>query len=51
LLTLDIEAVEKQIRALLNKQAIRLIGLTVHAPTLEDVFVYRVLALENKEQS
>jgi len=49
LLALDIETVKKQIDALLDKQAIRLIDLTVHAPTLEDVFVYRVLALENKE--
>ena len=49
LLALDIEAVERQIQALLDKQGIRLIGLTVHAPALEDVFVYRVLALENEE--
>lgn len=49
LLALDIDAAEKQIRALLDEQGIRLIRLTVHAPTLEDVFVYRVLALENKE--
>jgi len=51
LLALDIEAVENKIHALLNQSTIRLIGLTVHAPTLEDVFVYRVLALENKELS
>ncbi|MEQ1636326.1 MAG: ATP-binding cassette domain-containing protein [Methylococcales bacterium] len=49
LLAIAIEGVEKQIRELLDKQAIKLIALSVHAPTLEDVFVYRVLALENKE--
>ncbi|MCK9636147.1 MAG: ATP-binding cassette domain-containing protein [Methylobacter tundripaludum] len=50
LLALDIAAAEKQIRALLDRQAIRLIDSTIHTPTLEDVFVYRVLALENKER-
>ena len=49
LLALDIKCVEKQIRELLDKQSIKLINITAHAPTLEDVFVYRVLALENKE--
>ena len=49
LLALDIKSVEKQIRELLDKQSIKLIDITAHAPTLEDVFVYRVLALENKE--
>lgn len=49
LLAKDIASVEKQIRVLLDKQAIRLIALEAHAPTLEDVFVYRVLALEEKE--
>ncbi len=50
LLALDSEAVEKQIRVLLDKQSIKLLEVTAHAPTLEDVFVYRVLALENKER-
>ena len=50
LLALDTEAVEKQIRVLLDKQSIKLLEVTAHAPTLEDVFVYRVLALENKER-
>ena len=49
LLALDIKSVEKQIRELLARQSIKLIDITPHAPTLEDVFVYRVLALENKE--
>jgi len=48
LLALDSEAVEKQIRALLDKLSIKLLEVTAHAPALEDVFVYRVLALENK---
>ncbi len=50
LLAQDIETVENQIRALLEKQSIKLIALAARAPTLEDVFVYRVLALEDKEQ-
>jgi ABC-2 type transport system ATP-binding protein len=49
LLALDIEAVENQIRVLLEKQSIKLIALEARSPTLEDVFVYRVLELENKE--
>ncbi len=51
LLAKDIVLVGKQIRELLEKQSIKLIALSAHAPTLEDVFVYRVLALENKEQT
>ncbi|MDD2658215.1 MAG: ATP-binding cassette domain-containing protein [Methylococcales bacterium] len=50
LLAQDIVAVGNQIRILLEKQSIKLISLSAHAPNLEDVFVYRVLALENKEQ-
>jgi hypothetical protein len=50
LLALDIKSVEKQIRELLAKQSIKLLDITAHAPTLEDVFVYRVLALENMER-
>ncbi|MEY3288986.1 MAG: hypothetical protein RLZZ419_1228 [Pseudomonadota bacterium] len=50
LLALDIETAENRIRVLLDKQSIKLIALTVRSPTLEDVFVYRVLALEHKEQ-
>ncbi len=49
LLALDIKSVEKQIRELLAKQSIKLLDITAYAPTLENVFVYRVLALENKE--
>ena len=51
LLALDINSVEKQIRGLLDKQSIKLLDITANAPTLEDVFVYRVLALENKEST
>jgi ABC-type multidrug transport system ATPase subunit len=50
LLAKDIEVTQKQIRTLLEKQSIKLITLETHAPTLEDVFVYRVLALENQAQ-
>jgi ABC-2 type transport system ATP-binding protein len=48
LLAVDVNAAEKQIRELLTKQSINLLTLTAEAPTLEDVFVYRVLALENQ---
>ncbi len=48
LLAKDSAAVETQIRSLLAPQAIQLLTLSVKAPTLEDVFVYRVLALENQ---
>ena len=51
LLALDSKAVEKQIRVLLDKQSIKLLEVMAHKPTLEDVFVYRVLALENKERA
>lgn len=48
LLAVDVNAAEKQIRELLSKQSINLLTLSAEAPTLEDVFVYRVLALENQ---
>jgi ABC-2 type transport system ATP-binding protein len=48
LLAVDVNAAEKQIRELLTKQSINLLTLSAEAPTLEDVFVYRVLALENQ---
>jgi len=51
LLAKNIESVETQIRTLLQKNSIKLIDTAVHAPSLEDVFVYRVLALENKMAS
>lgn len=50
LLTLDIKTAKIRIRELLSSQSIKLIGLAVRSPTLEDVFVYRVLALEDKEK-
>jgi ABC-2 type transport system ATP-binding protein len=49
LLALDIETVGNQIRVLLEKQSIKLMALEARSPTLEDVFVYRVLELENME--
>ena len=47
----DIEEAEKQIRSSLSRQNIRLISITPRVPTLEDVFVYRIMALEKKEQA
>lgn len=49
LLAKDDKAAEQQLRQLLEQQSLKLLSLTTHAPTLEDVFVYRVLALENKD--
>jgi len=49
LLAKDTKATETQIRELLEKQSIKLISSETQAPTLEDVFVYRVLAVENKK--
>ena len=39
---------EKQIRSSLSRQNIRLISMTPMVPTLEDVFVYRIMALEKR---
>lgn len=47
----DVDAVGREIRILLHQHALKLHSITAHAPTLEDVFVYRVLALESQEQS
>ncbi|MBS3954669.1 MAG: ABC transporter ATP-binding protein [Methylomicrobium sp.] len=49
LLAQDRDGAEKKIRALLDKESIKLLNLSADAPSLEDVFVYRVLALENQE--
>ena len=49
LLAKDIKEAEKQIRSSLSRQNIRLITMTPRVPTLEDVFVYRIMALEKKE--
>jgi len=49
LLAPDVDAAEREIRELLGRQAITLMRSSHSAPTLEDVFVYRVLALENRE--
>jgi ABC-2 type transport system ATP-binding protein len=51
LLAKNIESVETKIRTLLQKNSIKLIDTALHTPSLEDVFVYRVLALENKMAS
>ncbi len=48
LLAREVVAVQKQIEELMTKQSIKLLAVEVQTPTLEDVFVYRVLALENK---
>jgi ABC-2 type transport system ATP-binding protein len=50
LLAKDTKATETQIRELLEKQSIKLISTETQAPTLEDVFVYRVLAVEKNEK-
>ena len=50
LLAKNIEKAEKQIRSSLSRQNIRLIKMTPMVPTLEDVFVYRIMTLEKKEQ-
>jgi ABC-2 type transport system ATP-binding protein len=50
LLAKDTKATETQIRELLEKQSIKLISTETQAPTLEDVFVYRVLAVEKTEK-
>lgn len=50
LLAKDDKAAEQQLRQVLEQKSLKLISLTTHAPTLEDVFVYRVLALENKDE-
>jgi len=51
LLAKDTEKAEKQIHSSLSMQNIRLINITPRIPTLEDVFVYRIMALEKKEQT
>ena len=51
LLALNSENVKDRIHELLAKQSIKLINLEARSPTLEDVFVYRVLALENTEST
>lgn len=46
LLAKDRDAVEQHMRTLLAEQNLALLAVTSQAPSLEDVFVYRVLALE-----
>jgi len=51
LLARDTEKAEKQIHSSLSRQNIRLVSMTSRVPTLEDGFVYRIMALEKKEQT
>jgi len=50
LLAKDTEKAEKQIRLSLSLQNIRLISITPRVPTLEDVFVYRIMTLEKRSK-
>ncbi|RLA19920.1 MAG: ABC transporter ATP-binding protein, partial [Gammaproteobacteria bacterium] len=51
LLTQDIESSIQQLKQLFNQYSIELIRYRPLPITLEDVFVYRVLALEKQAQS
>ena len=50
LLAKDTEKTEAQIHTLLTSQGIVLLKVRPHIPTLEDVFVYRIMALEKLER-
>ncbi|MEA1890562.1 MAG: ATP-binding cassette domain-containing protein [Pseudomonadota bacterium] len=50
LLAKDTEKAEAKIRALLASRDLRLLNITPHIPSLEDVFVYRIMALEKRER-
>jgi len=50
LLAKDTEKAEARIRALLASRELRLLKIRPHIPTLEDVFVYRIMALEKRER-
>jgi len=50
LLAKDTEKAEAQIRTLLASRDLRLLKVRPHIPTLEDVFVYRIMALEKQER-
>jgi ABC-2 type transport system ATP-binding protein len=48
LFTRNPEAAESGIRALLTKESVEIFAIDQRPPTMEDVFVYRVLALERE---
>ncbi|MBW2386798.1 MAG: ABC transporter ATP-binding protein [Deltaproteobacteria bacterium] len=50
LLARDPHEASTRIRGLMATRGIRVDGLTPHEPTLEDVFVYRILALERERE-
>jgi len=50
LLAKDTEKAEAQIRTLLTSRNLQLLNIKPHTLTLEDVFVYRIMALEKQEQ-
>jgi drug efflux transport system ATP-binding protein len=50
LLAKDTKKAETQIRALLTSRSLQLLNIKPHTLTLEDVFVYRIMALEKQER-
>ncbi len=50
LLAKDTEKAEAQIRTLLTSRNLHLLNIKPHTLTLEDVFVYRIMALEKQER-
>ncbi len=50
LLAKDTEKAEAQIRTLLTSRNLQLLNIKPHTLTLEDVFVYRIMALEKQER-
>jgi ABC-type multidrug transport system ATPase subunit len=51
LLTRDVAAAEARIRTLFAERGIQLLDIVPRTPTLEDVFVYRILQQEQQEAS
>ncbi len=51
LLSQDVSDAEKTIRTVLDRNGVKLLKIAERPLSMEDVFVYRVLALENKEVS
>ncbi|MCD6150477.1 MAG: ABC transporter ATP-binding protein, partial [Deltaproteobacteria bacterium] len=51
LLAKDPEKARQRIETLLTQQGISLLDITPRIPSLEDVFVYRVMALEKEARS
>jgi len=50
LLARDFDEADERIRRLMTAKGVRVDGMTPHEPTLEDVFVYRILALERERE-